>query len=269
MSEVDEVATALNATATRLGATVQRVRRLSVDTSHQMRTPLAGLRASLETELPPATARSEPLALREALGAVERLERTVADLTELARDEVEPEAAVDRPCRGRRRSMEGAARRRRSAPRARAGHPRRGDRPAPGDRRDPRRAHRQRPAARPRRRHARSRGGIGRGLPARRRRGDLPRARGRSFTQHASPTRRTGIGLPLARTLAEAEDGRLRLVSTDPTTFQLQVPGSRAGDLGVRAGSVGSPCLCDGSAESCSRTPPPSLASSTGGSSAR
>lgn len=49
------------------------------------------------------------------------------------------------------------------------------------------------------------------------------------FERHRSSTGSTGIGLHLARTLAEAEGARLRLVRTDPTTFRLLLPLSDPG----------------------------------------
>ena len=44
------------------------------------------------------------------------------------------------------------------------------------------------------------------------------------FERHVSHGGGTGVGLALARTLAEADGGRLDLVSTRPTTFRLTSP---------------------------------------------
>src|SRR5690606_15076419 len=44
------------------------------------------------------------------------------------------------------------------------------------------------------------------------------------FKRHLSGHGGTGIGLHLARTLAEGEGARLRLIRPDPTTFRLQLP---------------------------------------------
>jgi signal transduction histidine kinase len=46
----------------------------------------------------------------------------------------------------------------------------------------------------------------------------------RSFERHVSDGGGTGVGLALARTLAEADGGRLDLVNTRPTTFRLTSP---------------------------------------------
>jgi len=116
--EVDAVSNALDRTATRLDQMLTRERSFSEDASHQLRTPLTGLRINLET------ARLEPnadlgVAFDAALGEVDRLERTIDDLLALAREhpadrteldvtavlgEIESEwhgrfAAVDRPLR--------------------------------------------------------------------------------------------------------------------------------------------------------------------------
>jgi signal transduction histidine kinase len=84
VAELDQAGTAMTVTAERLDDLIGRERRFTADVSHQLRTPLAGLRAGLETEL--AFPRSDPSqALEEALGDVDRLDQTVTDLLAFAR----------------------------------------------------------------------------------------------------------------------------------------------------------------------------------------
>ncbi|MDQ1467205.1 MAG: hypothetical protein QOH10_1620 [Actinomycetota bacterium] len=88
IGEVDDVARALDDTATRLGALIERERTFSAHASHQLRTPLASLRLAVETEL--ARPRSDPSqTLHEVLAEADRLERTIGDLLLLARGKVE------------------------------------------------------------------------------------------------------------------------------------------------------------------------------------
>ena len=83
--EVDAAASALNATAKRLGELVGRERTFSADASHQLRTPLTGLRLQLESTLVNPKANRDT-AIERALGDIDRLEATVEDLLALARD---------------------------------------------------------------------------------------------------------------------------------------------------------------------------------------
>ena len=82
--EIDQASVAMTATAARLDDLVARERSFSADASHQLRTPLAGLRAAIETELEfPRPDHTD--VLRESLEDIERLERTVTELLAIAR----------------------------------------------------------------------------------------------------------------------------------------------------------------------------------------
>jgi signal transduction histidine kinase len=222
--EVDEVVEALNTTARRLGRLVEREQRLTADLAHQLRTPLTGLRVSLEGEL--AIPRTDHRAvLLEALGAVDRLERTVTELTDLARDEL-PALPFDlAPAVAEAAARWGDAF-------ARAGRQVRADALVEAA------TIARRPAVdaildvllENALRHGSGRVTVqteaGFGYVdvriADEGRCDVPEAQ--LFVRRASAGGSTGIGLHLARTLAESEGARLRLTQRAPTTFQLQLP---------------------------------------------
>lgn len=84
VDDLDEAGAALESTARRLEDLVARERAFSADASHQLRTPLAALRTSLETELAfPRDDQTE--VLTEALEDVGRLESTIEELLQIAR----------------------------------------------------------------------------------------------------------------------------------------------------------------------------------------
>lgn len=82
--ELDEAAEALVNTASRLDDLVARERAFSADASHQLRTPLAALRANIETELQFPRDDSN-VVLTEALEDIGRLETTIEQLLTFAR----------------------------------------------------------------------------------------------------------------------------------------------------------------------------------------
>lgn len=80
--EVDEVATALDATAGRLDELMTRERAFTAGASHQLRTPLAALRLELEAQQLTA---DDPKDAKAALIQVDRLQQTVEALLAYAR----------------------------------------------------------------------------------------------------------------------------------------------------------------------------------------
>ncbi|HEY0521635.1 MAG TPA: HAMP domain-containing sensor histidine kinase [Ilumatobacteraceae bacterium] len=82
--ELDQAAEAMTNTARRLDDLVTRERSFSADASHQLRTPIAGLRAAMETELEFPRADATQV-LQEALVDLDRIERTITELLTIAR----------------------------------------------------------------------------------------------------------------------------------------------------------------------------------------
>jgi signal transduction histidine kinase len=85
VQELDSAGSALTATAERLRRLVTRERTFSADVSHQLLTPLTGLRLTLENAATGTT--TSEVVFDEALDSVDRLESTITELLNLARTE--------------------------------------------------------------------------------------------------------------------------------------------------------------------------------------
>ncbi len=96
LPEFDRVGGALNQTATRLGAMVERERAFAAAASHQLRTPIASLRVAIEAELLDPQA-DTTIILHSGLGALDRLDGTVTSLLDLARDSPNDRGILDLP----------------------------------------------------------------------------------------------------------------------------------------------------------------------------
>jgi signal transduction histidine kinase len=92
--ELDKAAAALNRTAGRLADLMSRERAFSSDASHQLATPLTSLRLGMESALLDDGSDTRG-ALVDAVEEVERLQRTVATLLALARDSPMANASCD------------------------------------------------------------------------------------------------------------------------------------------------------------------------------
>jgi signal transduction histidine kinase len=84
VAEIDEVAQAIDTTAGRLGAALDRERSFSADVSHQLRTRVTGLRVTLEAAAHTGTAEHDVIV--QAIEETDRLESTIVELLALARD---------------------------------------------------------------------------------------------------------------------------------------------------------------------------------------
>ena len=223
--EIDAVGAALDSTAGRLGALLGRERAFSADASHQLRTPLAGLRLELEAALEDP-GRDKHAAIVAGIAAADRLQSTVEDLLALARDTWrEPaELDIDRLLtdadaewrdrgNGRRLRID----RRADAPVARASVA----------------AVRQVVTVLLDNAAVHGRGMVT--VTARETGGALAvdvadegagidRSEAELFERRSPHAHGHGIGLALARSLAEAEGGRLRLTRPRPPTFTLLLP---------------------------------------------
>jgi signal transduction histidine kinase len=91
--EIDAAGSALDVTAGRLDDLVTRERAFSSTASHQLRTPLTGLQLTLETAID-APAAAQRAAVVQALESADRLERTISDLLSLARHTPQDRSAL-------------------------------------------------------------------------------------------------------------------------------------------------------------------------------
>ena len=221
IAEIDQVGEALDSTATRIGETLERERAFSAEASHQLRTPLTGLRLQLEAAL--QTPAADPYAaIRAGIASADRLERTIDDLLALGRERRAPRAELDLDALLDELRQSGDAL---LAPRGRA---------LRIVRQDP-------PPARVAAAAVRQVLGVlldnavthGRGTVT-----VVARDAGDTLAidvadegpdlgetdPFAAATSGNGIGLRLARSLAEAEGGRLRLSKPSPPTFTLLLP---------------------------------------------
>lgn len=229
VAELDETAEALAETARRLHGAMTREREFSSNASHQLRTPLTAMRLAIESEvMTPRPERTE--VLHESLGELDRLESTIEMLLAVARDRPLHREQLDLT------SIIAGVRGRWNGALADQGRPLRI-------------ATSGRPSA-----HV-SADVLGQildvliGNAAAHGRGEVSIVfgddasslvvsvsdegsverddKGQLFVRRNPTADGHGVGLALARALAEAEGGRLTMASSAPTTFRLVLPDLR------------------------------------------
>lgn len=94
LPEIDAVGKALASSADRISRLLERERAFSADASHQLRTPLAGVILALETELL-APRPDRRTVIRESIDTLLDLEVIVENLLALARDDTNPHHPVN------------------------------------------------------------------------------------------------------------------------------------------------------------------------------
>jgi len=92
--EIDALRAVLVDERSRVEDLLARERSFSSQVSHQLRTPVAALRVALETELE-APRRDHTDVLHESLGALDRLEATIGSLLSLSRHARQPAVSID------------------------------------------------------------------------------------------------------------------------------------------------------------------------------
>jgi signal transduction histidine kinase len=226
VAELDEVAAAIEVAGDRLGTAMGRERAFSADASHQLRTPITAMRAAIEAEqLAP---RPDPTTvLGELLQQTDRLEVIVVSLLALARETHDNRDPVDV------RSILESARARWAVPVSDAGRAlriRQPDEPCRSPVSPVALGHVLDVLVDNAIRHGMgtitvSLDTVGSGHRiAVSDEGRLPTGTD-LFARRGDTATGTGIGLQLARSLIEAEGGRLR-ATPDPTTFELTLPGT-------------------------------------------
>ena len=225
IDELDATATALAETAARLDGVLQRERSFTADASHQLRTPLTSLRLAIEGEMQSPSDDPTP-AFEAALDEIDRLESTISTLLRVARDQPISRDPLDLDrwlgtVERRWSTVLGERDREFAASSAVAGSPRVS-------------------------RHVLEQIiDILLGNAVQHGRGDvaidvaeegdnlvvtvsdggrIERNPSELFTRRDPGATGHGLGLALARSLAEAEGGRLVLAASDPTAFRLLLP---------------------------------------------